>query len=361
MANVSWWRTSFPEEEIQSISDAISNEHVSQGPVTLQFEEQFAKAMDVPYAVATTSGSVALLMALMALGIGPEDEVIVPNRTWIATAHAPLLLGAKVVLVDVQPDTPLMDAASITDKITPRTKAIMPVHLNGRAVEMDEVSRVARDHGLFVIEDACQAMFSENAEGFLGAQSDVGCFSLGVTKLISTGQGGLLITRSEDIYNRLKLIRNNGVVDTLNPTYLQPGCNFKFNDILAAVGMVQLSRAPARIAHVREVFRIYETAIEGLPFLELVPVNLSQGEVPLYVEVLCRERDKLRGFLESHGIETRPFLPDLHTAPYLNSAGPFPHSRAFAEFGMFLPGGPTQPLGSVNLVTDALRKYGRNQ
>ena len=236
--NIRWWRTVFGVEEVGAVKKAFSMEYISQGPVTEQFEAKFAEAMDVPYAVATTSGSVALLMALMAMGIKRGDEVIVPNRTFIATAHAPLLLGARVVLVDVLRDVPVMDVALIKKKITSRTKAIMPVHLCGRAVNMSEIHLLAKAYGLSVIEDACQAMFSKNKTGFLGTQSDAGCFSLGVTKLLSTGQGGIIVTRNRRTYEELKLVRNHGVPGTFDATYPRLGFNFKFTDIQAAIGSV---------------------------------------------------------------------------------------------------------------------------
>src|SRR5437016_3807884 len=124
--NISWWRTNFGEDEIRLVAEAITAEHISMGPVTAEFERRLAGTIDVPYVVATTSGSMAILMALMAAGIGPGDEVIVPNRTWIATAHAPLLLGARPVLIDVLPDRPIMDVSRLEQKITNRTRAIMP-------------------------------------------------------------------------------------------------------------------------------------------------------------------------------------------------------------------------------------------
>ncbi|MBI3021755.1 MAG: DegT/DnrJ/EryC1/StrS family aminotransferase [Candidatus Omnitrophica bacterium] len=356
-SEVPWWRTSFGQEEIQRLQEAIRAEHISQGPVTAQFETRMAEALHVPYAVATTSGSVALLMALMALGVGRDDEVILPNRTFIATAHAVLLAGASVVLVDVRPDIPVMDISRLRQKITPRTKAIIPVHLNGRAVDLEAVQSVAREYHLHVIEDACQALFSRSAAGFLGTQSDAGCFSLGMNKLMSTGQGGLIVTRNPETYERLKLIRSHGVTDTFVATYRQIGCNFKFTDLMASVGLVQLTRVPARIAHVTAIYSKY-TAAE-MPFLRWIPVEVSKGELPLYAEARCRDRKDLVEFLGSQGIQTRPFLPDLHLSPHLHNGGVFPNSKPFGEEGLYLPCGPEQPLENIDRVIEALRLYGR--
>lgn len=357
MRNVSWWRTTFGEPEIQGLTNAINHEHISQGPVTAEFEARIAEALGVPYAVATTSGSMAILIALMALGIRRDDEVIVPNRTWIATAHAVAMLGAKVVLVDVKPDIPMMDLSLVRSKITPRTKAIIPVHLGGRMIEMKELQAISEEYGLLVIEDASQALFSRNAKGFAGTHSDAGCFSLSVAKLISTGQGGFVVTKSKQTYEELKLIRTHGVKDVINATYTHLGFNFRFTDLLASVGIAQLARAPRRIAHAQAIYAKYEAGIAHLPFLKLIPTAVAQGEVPLYIEVLCNERQKLIDHLSTHGIQTRPFYPDLNLAPYLGNGAEFPNSKVFGERGLFLPCGPEQPLENIDRVLDVLRSY----
>jgi perosamine synthetase len=357
MQAVSWWRTTFGEPEIQRLTHSINHEHISQGAITAEFEARISEALDVPYTVATTSGSVALLMALMAMDIRRDDEVIIPNRTWIATAHAAAMLGAKVVLVDVRPDVPLMDVTQIRGKITSRTRAIIPVHLGGRIVDLTEINALAQEYGLRVIEDASQALFSRNAEGFVGTQSDAGCFSLSVAKLISTGQGGFIVTRKKETHDRLKLIRTHGVADVINATYTKLGFNFRYNDIQASMGLAQLARAPKRIEHAKAVYAKYEAGLTDLPFLKLIPLSVARGEVPLYIEVLCDDRQKLIDYLAAHNIQTRPFYPDLNLAPYLGNGAEFPNSRVFGERGLFLPCGPEQPLENIDRVLDVLRAY----
>ena len=354
---ISWYRNSFGEAELQKIRESISNEHISMGEITEQFENQIAKALNVPYVIVTTSGSVALLMAMMAKGIGPGDEVIMPNRTWIATPHAPIILGAKAVLVDVLSDIPALDVSQIREKITSRTKAIIPVHLNGRSVDMEEIQIIAKEYGLFVVEDACQAIFSKNSKGFLGTQSDIGCFSLGVTKLISAAQGGVIVTRNKETYEKLKLIRSHGTVDNINPVYGLVGCNFKFTDILASIGIVQLSQSDKKINHVKKVYEKYVECIESLPYLKIISVKISGGELPLYVEVLCEQRQKLREFLDSKGIRTRPFLPNLNSAPQLGNVDKFPNSDIFNKQGIFLPCGPSQSLEDIDYVLETLKSF----
>ncbi len=354
---ISWYRTAFGKEEVEGIRESIFNEHISQGPVTELLEKKLSEELKIPYAVVTTSGSVALLMSMIALDINPNDEVIVPNRTWVATAHAPLIRGAKVTILDVVEDLPLMDVSQIEKKITKNTKAIIPVHLNGRGVDMKSLNQIAKAYSIPVVEDACQALFSKNSEGYLGAQSDIGCFSFGVTKTISTGQGGVAVTKNKELYERLKLIRNHGTVSVLNPDYNLMGCNFKFTDILASMGIVQLSKKKEKINHLNEVYSKYDNAIDSLPYIKMIPVKISEGEIPLYVEVLCKEREKLKAFLESREIQTRTFLPDLDDTSYLENHGEFPNSRIFSKHGLFLPCGPSQSFENIDYVIQSLKDY----
>ncbi|HEY3327340.1 MAG TPA: DegT/DnrJ/EryC1/StrS family aminotransferase [Novimethylophilus sp.] len=357
MEKIAWWRTHFGDAEIRRVTDAISHEHISQGEITARFESALADVLGVPYVVATTSGSMSLLMALMAAGVGRGDEVIVPNRTWIATAHAPFLLGAKVVFADVHADKPILDVAHLEELVTSKTRAIIPVHLNGRAVDMDAINALAHRHGLAVIEDAAQAFAARDHNGMLGTRSDMGCFSLSVAKLISTGQGGFVATRDEHLYRKLKSIRTHGVNDVIHAQWSMPGFNFRFTDIQAAIGLAQLDRLNERIASVTAIHARYALGMAGLSRVRLLPVYPDQGEIPIYVEALCAEREQLIRFLELRDIDVRPFYPDLHVAAYFGNAGEYPHSRQFSEQGVFLPCGPAQPVANIDRVLAALREF----
>lgn len=353
-----YWRTTFSNGEAEAVSKSFVNEQVSQGPVVAEFERELADYLGVPYVVATTSGSTALLMALWASGIGPGDEVIVPNRTWIATAHAPFLLGATVKLVDVEPNRPIIDANLIERAITERTRAIIPVHMCGRSADMRLINKIAQKHKLLVIEDAAQALGSRNADGLLGTQSDMGCFSFSVAKIISTGQGGCVATRSEKSYRKLIAMRTHGVGDVVNAEWDQPGFNFRFTDILATVGIEQLKLLPDRIEKIRAIYQIYEEGLRGLPYIKLIRVNLEAGEIPVYVEVLCEGRQEMIDFLAARGIQCRPFYPDLNYARYLNNRDTdYPNSIPFGKLGMYLPAGPEQPISNIKFVVSAIREF----
>lgn len=355
--NINWWSTSFGEREIALIGESIRSQCVSQGKVTERFESALAQFLGVNHVIAVSNGSSALLCALLAAGISHDDEVIIPNRTWIATAHAVRLLGARVVPVDVEQNRPIIDSSKIEAALTCKTKAIIPVHLNGRSADMVAIHEIANAHHLVVIEDAAQALGSRNSTGLLGTQSDIGCFSLSVAKTISTGQGGFLATNSDIWAERLKAIRTHGVADTKDPkSWPMLGFNFRFTDVLASIGIEQLKLLPNRIKHLRELYQCYEEGLSRSPF-KLIPVKLEAGEVPVYNEFIVKDREKWINTLSANAIDTRPFYPDIDSASYLNvQTSDFVNSRVFSTKGIYLPSGPNLSLENAKSVISFINK-----
>ncbi len=353
---IPWWYNEFGEEEVQAATEAVRGKHLSQGSITEEFEKKLGEALKVPHVVCTPSGSMALLLALMVSGVGPGDEVIVPDRTWVATAHAPLLLGAKVVLVDVEPHRPIIDVSQIEKRITKKTKAIIPVHMNGRGADIRAINEIGKKHGIHVIEDAAQAIGSRNRDGYLGTQSRMGCFSLSVAKTIATGQGGFIVTHDAELASLLRMTRNNSVHDVKDPKkWTRPGFNFKFTDVQAAMGLVQLRKLPARIRYLREIYQQYTEGLAAVSELKLIPVNLEAGEVPVYNEFLADRRDEVMGFLAQKGIDTRLFYPNLHDATYMDQGEmKFPNARKYGDHGVYLPSGPSQSKENVQKVIECL-------
>lgn len=344
---IPWWSTDFGEPEITRVSAAISQKCISQGRITREFEEKLASRLGVPYVVCTTSGTTALTMALMACGVGAGDEVIVPDKTWIATAHAVMITGAKVKLVDTWSTKPIGDFSLMGP--SPRAAAIIPVHLNGRMVRFQTIAPGAPRP--FIIDDACQA-FPQPPQG------DVACYSLSTAKIIATGQGGFCATRDESLYRELKALRTHDVADAMVPTVLQWrrfGYNFRFTDIQAAIGLAQLERLDERIGRLATINELY---LANLP-QDLRPIPHRPGEIALYNEILLPSlstQEELRTYLANRGIEARPFYPLLHTAPYLRQPGPFPNAERFAH-GLVLPSGPAQSTADVLAVCEAIQQY----
>lgn len=356
-AKIPFWHLQMGAEEAAAVADAMAKKRFSMGPVAAELEAEIARELDVPYALCVANGSAALLMGLAVHGIGPGDEVLVPTRTFIATAHAALLLGAKPVLVDCLPDRPTLDVADAARKITSRTRAIMPVHLNGRGADMAAVMALATKHGLVVIEDACQGLFSRHALGYHGTIGHAGCFSFSMVKLVATGQGGAIVTRDKATYEKLRRFRNNGVADVISHAYLGPGGNFKFTDIAASIGLVQIRRRARKVAHVNAVYRRYLEGLAGLNFVSLLPVAVDDGEVALWTEVMSPARERVMDYLAHHGIQTRKFVPCCHTAPQFATQGPLPHSERFGRQGFNLPCGPDLDLALVDQTIEVIRKF----
>lgn len=357
MEKIPWWYTEISEAERTKVLAAFENKRFSMGSVTEEMENQIASTLEVPYVVVTSSGTAAITMALMAIGIGPGDEVIVPDLTWIATAQAASILGARVVLVDCLPNLPLMDPLEVKRKITSRTRAIIPVHLNGRSCQMGELLRIARNAGVALIEDACKAFASRTMRGYLGTFGDMGCFSLGMVSLVSAGYGGVVVTNDKSFYEKLKLIRNHGVPREDKEEYTTSGFNFRFSDILAAIGVAQLARLSEKLAHVRRVYQRYVDGLSPLPNVQVIPVDVAAGEVPLCMEVRSRYRDAIITYLEQHGVEALKFHLPLHFAPYLRNTDDFPNASNFAKEGVILPCGPSQPIENVDCCIELLHEW----
>lgn len=357
--NISWWRTGVGEPEIERMAAAIRSENLSQGPVVAELEKKLSETLSVPYVMMTPSGSASLLMAMLVAGVGPGDEIIVPAYTWIATAHAGRLLGAKIVLADIEPDRPILDIHDVERHLTPRTKVVVPVHLNGRAADMSALMKLAEKHNFMIVEDACQGLFSKSNGKYLGTIGDLGCFSLGVTKLITTGQGGFVVTSSAALYEKMRAIKTHGVTTDARglETYVFPGFNFKFTDFQAAMGIEQISHAVDRIDHVKKIDRRYAAAFPNIPYLRHVTVDVEGGEVPLWVEIETAERERLIDFLKAHGIQANRVHLSLDHAPHLGKQDACSNARSFAKRGLILPCGPTQPLENVDQVIDVLRRF----
>jgi perosamine synthetase len=355
---IAWWNNEFGDKELQRLTESFRNRNISQGLITELFEKKICDYLGVKYTIAVSSGSTAILLALMSINVGPGDEVIIPNRTWISTAHAVHLLGAKVVTVDVQSTIPVLNVSDLERSITPRTKAIIPVHMNGRSSNMTAIKKLAKKHKLVVIEDAAQAIGSKNKNGFLGTQSDLGCFSLSVAKTISSGQGGFVVTNKKYLAHKIKAMRTHGLENVKDPkNWIMPGFNFRFTDLLASIAIEQLKQINKRIDCLKKLYKVYELGLRNTSF-EQIPVDIEKGEVPVYIEYLVpSDRKKWISYLRTSGIETRPFYPNIDSAKYLNCRiEKNKNSKIFSDRGIYLPSGPSQNIENAKKCIQLIKR-----
>lgn len=322
------------EDEIAAVTAAMRSGWVTTGPKTKQFEQAFAEYLGGGVeAVAVNSATAGLHLALEALGIGPGDEVIAPTLTFTATVEVARYLGADAVLVDVDPVTLNMDVERVRAAITPRTKAIMPVHYGGLACDMPAILALAREHGLKVVEDAAHALPATRDGRLIGTlESDVTVFSFYANKTMTTGEGGMVVTRNAEAARRMRVMRLHGMnrdafdrfVSKTPAWYYEivaPGFKYNLTDIASALGLVQLTRLEGFAARRDELAMRYSQALADLPLI--TPAPASQGDRHawhLYVIRLAPQarisRDELIQGLSEHGIGTSVHYVPLHRQPY---------------------------------------------
>ena len=321
-------RPSFGPEEEDSILAALRSGWVSQGPRVAEFEKRFAAYVGAPHAVAVSSCTAALHMALWALGIRQGDEVICPSLSFIATANAVVHCGATPVFADIDLSTYNLDPAAIEARITPRTKAIMAVHQIGLPAALDEISAIAKRHGLFLIEDAACAIGSEYRGQRIGMpHTAMACFSFHPRKVLTTGEGGMITTADADVAARLRTLRQHamGVSDlarhgssrVMIETYDEVGFNYRMTDLQAAVGLVQLQRLDGMLARRRELAGRYSARLSALPWL--VTPHVPAECVHNYQSYMVRlrddapvSRDQLMQDLLDKGISSRRGIMAIH-------------------------------------------------
>jgi perosamine synthetase len=358
---IEFWTPQFGTEEKALLADVVDSGFLNDGPMTSRFEREVAGLLGCKHVVATTSGTAAIFLALSAIGVGAGDEVIVPDVTFIATANAVSLAGARPVLVDINPHTLNIDPQSVERAITPRTKAIVPVHVSGRAADMGALTDVASRHGLLIVEDAAEAFLSKHQGKYLGTLGIAGCFSLSPNKTITTGQGGLIATDDDRLHVRLRelkdqgrAVRGTGGDDTHNCV----GYNFKFTDMQAAVGSAQLRDVQRRVERMKSIYRGYRDGLRGVEDVSVIPFRIEEGELPQWTDVLVNRRDDLYDHLAARGMRGRRFWHPLHTqTPYRAPAEQFPNSAQQVPRAMWLPSAFTLSDEDVAAVCAEIRNF----
>lgn len=345
--------------EWKYIKECLDTNWVSSvGKFVDKFEEEFAKYNNSKSAVVTMNGTAALQLALVTLGIGEGDEVIVPSMTFISSVNSIKYVGAVPVFVDVDRETFVMDVNKVEELITEKTKAIMPVHIYGYTVEMDELNKIAKKHNLYVIEDATEALGTTYKGKLAGTLGDIGCFSFNGNKLITTGAGGMLITNDEEIGKRAKYLSNQTKTITENGAmyHEEVGYNFRMPNILAAMGLAQLENIDTYLESKRRNAELYNELLKDVKGISLVKqVEYIDNCYWLY-SILVEDdfrmsRDELLELLKENGVQARPFFLPVHDMkPYCESkCGTMEVTMDVSEKGVNLP-------SSVSLTEEEVRK-----
>ncbi|KZX10693.1 DegT/DnrJ/EryC1/StrS family aminotransferase [Methanobrevibacter curvatus] len=347
------------DEEIEEVVKVLKSGVIAQGPKVAEFEEKFAEFIGSKYAIATSSGTTALHVALLSAGIGKGDEVITTAFSFAATANTIIHTGAKPVFSDINPQTYTLDPSKIEEKITDKTKAIMPVQLYGQAGEMGEILKIAKDNDLVVIEDAAQAHGSIYKGKKVGNIGDLGCFSFYPTKNMTTGEGGIITTNSREYANLAKMIRAHGESQRYSHAIL--GYNFRLTDIGAAIGLAQLKKLNgfnnARIKNA-------EYLNEELSDVKGISTPISQNKTKhVYhqytIKVSGEKRDEWVKFLNDNGVGTGIHYPiPIYKQEYYKSIGyndNLLNTEDATKSVISLPVHPSLTLDDLNYIVKVLK------
>ena len=308
--------------EIQLVTEAVTSGWVSSiGPFIDQFENAFASYIGVRNAIAVSNGTVGLHLVLHGLGIGPGDEVILPDLTFVATAHAVLQVGATPVFVDIDPETLCIDPELVEAAVTEQTRAIIPVHLFGHPVAMDRLARVAEQHGLRIIEDAAEAHGAQFAGCKVGAIGDAGIFSFYGNKVVTTGEGGIITTNDDNLADRFRFLKDHGMIQGRRYYHTELAFNYRMTNIQAALGLAQLERIEEFVERKRAIARLYREELSGFDFLRLSSERPGCRSVFWMVNAIldttAPDCTRVREYLRERGIDTRPFFVPMSQLPHL--------------------------------------------
>lgn len=364
MIEISWWKNDL-SANMEALNKAFMEQKISQGDLTQEFEKALADFFGVKFAVCVSSGSAALACAYLACGLGLDsiknsNFILTSNLTFVATANAAKLLGAGVCVVDSNSrgviDCDLLE--KMLQNLPKKPKIIVPVAMNGVECDFARIENLAKKYEIEIVVDACQAFGSRGKNGLqMGLNGRFACFSLGMAKLLSTGGGGFITAHTQEDYNLLRRLRNQGVFDVrAEHTYKQFGFNFKFTDLQAAIGLNELKNINAKLKRAKEIYDLYFSRLNGvLGFLEC-----KENEVPMRVVALSEKRDKIFQFLKECGIFCALESAPLNCVEHLDIYGDFPKSEFFEKNKLILPSGPSRSLDEINIVCDeVLRFFGK--
>jgi perosamine synthetase len=353
------------EREIEEVARVLATGYLTQGPKVAEFEGMIARLIGSRYAFAMSSCTTALHLALVAVGIGPGDDVLVPDFTFPATANVVVQQGARPILVDVRTDTYNLDIGDLEARLTPRTRAIIPVHAFGLPADMAGLMEFARGHSLAVIEDAACALGALYRDRFCGTMGDLGCFSFHPRKSITTGEGGMIVTNDESLAERIRLLRSHGGVRREGAAYFEfeaAGFNYRLSDLQAAVGVAQMGKFEWVLRRKRELagqLAALLGSVRGVtpPAEPEGCLHTYQSYVVMLDEAL--DRDRVIAAMRRQDIETTLGTYALHAQPFFQraygyEAGDLPGSHRVFRQSLTLPLYPQMQPGDLERIVEAL-------
>ena len=355
------YKPSLRGNEKKYVSECLDSTWISsKGKFISSFESKFAKYINAKYAIAVPNGTIALHLSLLALGIGKNDEVIIPSLTYIASANAVKYTGAKPVFADSLYDSWQIDPSDIRKKITKKTKAIMPVHLYGFPCNMDEIKKISDEYNLLIVEDCAEAFGTKYKNKHVGNFGDIAAFSFFGNKTITTGEGGMVVMNNKKLYEHATHIKGQGLAKNREYWHDVIGYNYRMTNICAAIGLAQLERADELIFQKRQIAKWYDELFKDLPIIthkESKNIFHSYWMYNILVEN-SKYRNKLREHLKKQGIETRPMFFPIHTMPiYYKKTIHLPVAEDIASRGINLPSYPDLTKRDIEYIGSKVREF----
>ena len=348
----------YGKEEKEAILEYLDSEGwLMEFKKTEEFEKEICGFTGAKYCSVLPNGTVTLFLALMALGIKKGDEVIVPDFTMIATPNSVVMVGATPVLVDIDEDSLCLNPELVAKAITLKTKAVFHVSVNGRAGRLAELKKLCREKKIPLIEDAAQSLGSFFNGKHLGRHGLMGSFSFSVPKIITTGQGGALITDSKKIYEKIEKLKDFGRVKAGVDWHDQIGWNFKFTDLQAVLGLAQIKKLAKRTGLKKEIYAFYQKYLKEVEQVKLIQTDLKNVS-PWFIDVLVPEPLALQSYLKTKNIGTRLFYPAVHTQPiYQYVKGYFPVTTKITEHGLWLPSSAFLKKSDIKYICQCIKDF----
>jgi perosamine synthetase len=361
-------------EEWKYLKECLDTNWISsKGKFIEEFEDGFADYIGVKYGCTTTSGTAAIHLALISSGIKPGDEVIVPAFTMMGSIFPIIYCGAKPVLVDSEVETWNIDVSKIEEKITERTKAIMVVHIYGHPCDMEPIMDIANKYDLYVVEDAAEAHGAEYKGKKVGTFGDLSCFSFYANKIITTGEGGMLLTNNKGIYEKAKRLKDMAFTEERRFLHYDVGFNYRMTNMQAAIGLAQLEKINTYVEARRRNAKLYNELLKDIEGIKLPSEKKWAKNVYWMYSILVDEkkfgmsRDALMNTLADEGIDTRPFFVPMHQQPVLRERGLFggeesyPIAEELSKNGLNLPSSSSLSKNDIELVSNIINELKRDR